>query len=226
MPPDRIQGVTAERFAEATPATGAQASAAGDIPSAAGSSTSQSGATLTTWPRPFAVGQRVQARYGASKLGSKWDETSWYDGEIVAVHPDRSCDVLYDDGDSESRVAPRFLRVLDEAPPSPPPGLVPSAVHNEWAYGRVQGHATGEQRELMATLLSHSEWLIPLLRGTPALMVPGVNEVYFCRRAWMSRFNSDATRPTIHVIEELDGPMLALALCLEAYSDILGVLGA
>ena len=62
--------------------------------------------TLPDW-KP-AAGARCRARYQASRLGTAG--TRWYDGCIVVAHTNGSCDVLYDDGDTELSVEARFLK--------------------------------------------------------------------------------------------------------------------
>ena len=39
---------------------------------------------------------------------------NWFDGVVRAVHEDGTCNLNYDDGDFEERVAPRFIRVIAE----------------------------------------------------------------------------------------------------------------
>ena len=54
---------------------------------------------------PFRVGDEVEARWNYREGG-----LTWYLGRIAAVHRDGSCDVAYDDGDFEERVAPHLIR--------------------------------------------------------------------------------------------------------------------
>ena len=67
----------------------------------------------------LAAGVRVRARAEATSIGPHrvW-QTKWYSGVVRRVHDDGSADVDYDDGDSEERVDPGFIRVLahDRAP--------------------------------------------------------------------------------------------------------------
>jgi len=53
---------------------------------------------------PFAVGDRVEARYGG--------KSQFYSGRISAANSDGSFDVEYDDGDSETRVKSGLIRTL------------------------------------------------------------------------------------------------------------------
>ena len=54
---------------------------------------------------PFRVGDEVEARWNYQQGG-----LTWYLGRIAVVHRDGSCDVTYDDGDFEARVAPNLIR--------------------------------------------------------------------------------------------------------------------
>ena len=58
----------------------------------------------------LSVGLAVRARYRATALGVFG--TQWFDGEVRAVHDDGTCDVLYEDGDVELRVAPHYVKEL------------------------------------------------------------------------------------------------------------------
>ena len=64
-------------------------------------------------PSALAAGVRVRARAEATRIGPHrvW-QTKWYAGVVRRVHDDGSADVDYDDGDSEERVNPSFIRVL------------------------------------------------------------------------------------------------------------------
>ena len=53
------------------------------------------------------VGDRVQGKY-QGLIGGR----NWFDGVVRAVHEDGTCDLHYDDGDFEERVAPRFVKVI------------------------------------------------------------------------------------------------------------------
>jgi len=56
----------------------------------------------------FERGQRVRAKFQGDIGG-----VNWFPGTVTAVHADGKCDIFYeDDGDSEERVAPRFVKVL------------------------------------------------------------------------------------------------------------------
>ena len=68
------------------------------------------------------VGDRVQARYQATALGPA--KTSWFAGRVTACHADGSCDIAYEDGDSEKRVAPSFIKPPRRA--SSPAGAAPA----------------------------------------------------------------------------------------------------
>ena len=59
----------------------------------------------------YTVGDRVQARYLASKLPGKRYKTHWFDGHVTEVQADGSsyC-IRYDDGDYEEDVKRRFVR--------------------------------------------------------------------------------------------------------------------
>ncbi|KAL3665477.1 hypothetical protein V7S43_009512 [Phytophthora oleae] len=54
----------------------------------------------------FTRGDRVEARFGG--------QSSFYPGTIERVHPNGSCDISYDDGDEEERVAPNLIRALNK----------------------------------------------------------------------------------------------------------------
>jgi len=57
--------------------------------------------------KKFNVGDRVQGKY-QGLIGGR----NWFDGVVRAVHEDGTCDLHYDDGDFEVRVAPRFVKVI------------------------------------------------------------------------------------------------------------------
>lgn len=50
------------------------------------------------------VGAPVEARFGGG--------AEWYRGKVRGVNSDGSCNILYDDGDSEEHVPPLFIRGL------------------------------------------------------------------------------------------------------------------
>ena len=50
---------------------------------------------------PFAVNDKIQARYGGKK--------KYYGGVISGVNGDGTYDILYNDGDKESKVKPEFV---------------------------------------------------------------------------------------------------------------------
>ncbi|GMF35987.1 unnamed protein product [Phytophthora fragariaefolia] len=56
----------------------------------------------------FSRGDRVEARFGG--------QAAFYPGTIERVHPNGSCDISYDDGDEEERVAAHLIRALRPAP--------------------------------------------------------------------------------------------------------------
>ncbi|KAE9038505.1 hypothetical protein PR003_g5785 [Phytophthora rubi] len=56
----------------------------------------------------FSRGDRVEARFGG--------QASYFPGTIERVHPNGSCDISYDDGDEEERVAPHLIRSLSSKP--------------------------------------------------------------------------------------------------------------
>jgi hypothetical protein len=58
------------------------------------------------------LNDRVQGKYQGQSGGR-----NWFDGVVTAVHEDGTCDLLYDDGDYEERVAPRFIKVIDRSKP-------------------------------------------------------------------------------------------------------------
>ena len=55
------------------------------------------------------LGDRVRGKY-QGQIGGR----NWYDGVVTAVHEDGTCDLHYDDGDCEERVAPRFIKAIAE----------------------------------------------------------------------------------------------------------------
>ena len=62
---------------------------------------------------PIRTGDRVAARYQAAKYGVAL--TKWYPGVALCVHSDGSCDVRFDDGDTEDHVPPQFVRAMRPA---------------------------------------------------------------------------------------------------------------
>ncbi|KOO25592.1 hypothetical protein Ctob_011861, partial [Chrysochromulina tobinii] len=60
---------------------------------------------------PLRVGMHVRARWGAS-TGPVQNFVHYYPGRITKVHPDRTVDIGYDDGDRESNVRPCFVQAL------------------------------------------------------------------------------------------------------------------
>ena len=55
------------------------------------------------------LGDRVRGKY-QGQIGGR----NWIDGVVTAVLEDGTCNLHYDDGDFEERVAPRFIRVIAE----------------------------------------------------------------------------------------------------------------
>jgi len=60
----------------------------------------------------LSVGMRVQARFEASQRTNmeQVKRTMWFDGSIEHIHIDGTADILYADGDHESRVLPIYIR--------------------------------------------------------------------------------------------------------------------
>ena len=58
------------------------------------------------------LGDHVRGKY-QGQIGGR----NWFDGVVTAVHEDGSCDLHYDDGDCEERVAPRFIKAIAEDEP-------------------------------------------------------------------------------------------------------------
>tara|TARA_B100000795_G_C22610091_1_gene364750 strand:+ start:202 stop:735 length:534 start_codon:yes stop_codon:yes gene_type:complete len=61
----------------------------------------------TTTKHAYAVGQQVEARHQAQRVGSF--ASKWFGGVVRKVHADGACDIEYDDGDDEECVPLRFL---------------------------------------------------------------------------------------------------------------------
>lgn len=59
----------------------------------------------------FSRGDRVEARFGG--------QAAYYPGTVERVHPNGSCDISYDDGDEEERVAAHLIRPLLSSKPKP-----------------------------------------------------------------------------------------------------------
>ena len=89
----------------------------------------------TTSTHAYAVGQHVQAKYQAQRVGSM--SAKWYAGVVRTVHGDGACDIDYDDGDREDAVPLKFLRLppppkvkagaTAKAPRAAPPAAPPPA---------------------------------------------------------------------------------------------------
>ena len=73
----------------------------------------------------YAVGQQVEAKHQAQRVGSF--AANWFGGVVRKVHGDGACDIDYDDGDEEDKVPLKFLRpprklnAQAEAPTQEPP---------------------------------------------------------------------------------------------------------
>jgi hypothetical protein len=53
------------------------------------------------------LGDRVRGKY-QGQIGGR----NWFNGVVTTVHEDGTCDLHYDDGDHEERVAPRFIKTI------------------------------------------------------------------------------------------------------------------
>ena len=53
------------------------------------------------------LGDRVRGKF-QGQIGGR----NWFDGVVTAVYEDGTCDLDYDDGDNEERVAPRFVKAM------------------------------------------------------------------------------------------------------------------
>ena len=62
-------------------------------------------------PQLLYAGAHVKGRYLASSIGtpSKFG-TKWWPATVRHVHPDGTCDLVYEDGDLEDSVRPEFVR--------------------------------------------------------------------------------------------------------------------
>ena len=85
------------------------------------------GCYSATTEEQLSVGARVEGRYQASMSSSTclWMH-KWYLAVVTAVHGDGSCDLEYDDGDVESGVEPKFVRLKGPARPAASKALVPA----------------------------------------------------------------------------------------------------
>mmetsp|Transcript_19426 Transcript_19426/g.61896 ORF Transcript_19426/g.61896 Transcript_19426/m.61896 type:complete len:342 (-) Transcript_19426:155-1180(-) len=77
-------------------------------------------------------GEPLLAQFQATARGNVG--TKWYSGKATKIHADSTVDVLYDNGDTEQRVHPKFVKpskaIPASAPPTPvstPPTPVPPA---------------------------------------------------------------------------------------------------
>ena len=94
--------------------------------------------TMAPATAPLTVGMKVRARWGAT-TGTAQNFSHFYPGRIIKVHPDKTVDIHYDDGDKELNVRPYFVQALATQskapaaaalPPPPPPaarGKAPAA---------------------------------------------------------------------------------------------------
>ena len=57
---------------------------------------------------PLRVGMRVEAKFHAVRGG-----TGWFEGTVVSCHEDERYDIDYDDGDFESRVLRKHIKLLE-----------------------------------------------------------------------------------------------------------------
>jgi len=73
--------------------------------------------SLLLWPPPkscpiarpaFSVGDRVLARYMASRQGPHG--TKWFRGQVAAIHSNGTYEITFEDGDSETNVLPKYVR--------------------------------------------------------------------------------------------------------------------
>ena len=77
-------------------------------------------------PHQLAKGVSVQAKYGAKEYGSFAGR--WYTGKVIESHDNGTYDILYDDGDKESHVPLKFIKVPDaHAAELAPGGMLPVA---------------------------------------------------------------------------------------------------
>ena len=116
----------------------------------------------TTSTHAYAVGQHVQAKYQAQRVGSM--SAKWYAGVVRTVHGDGACDIDYDDGDREDAVPLKFLRLppppkvkagatAKEAPPAaPPPAARPPAAPQLSEYELQRQQNIARNRQTLADL--------------------------------------------------------------------------
>ena len=82
---------------------------------------------------PLIAGAFVKARHMATKLGPAG--TSWFEGYVRKLHADGHVDVEFLDGDTEDRVAPRYVKVLE-------PAAIPSSVSAEHSAATAEPSAS------------------------------------------------------------------------------------
>ena len=99
------------------------------------------------------VGERIRGLYGASALGITFG-CKWFDGEIVEVKDGGTYRVLYDDGDYEDRVLPKYLRKSSntEAAPATPSALEAQAAESRRRRQEAQREAGGPLGALQTRL--------------------------------------------------------------------------
>ena len=100
----------------------------------------------------LAVGDSVEANY--------FDEGTYYRGQVTAVYPDGSCDILYEDGDDEQQVPPGRIRSLPE-PAQGKRTRVDAAVTVVSAVGELRagkGLVGGFSRRLRGDPMSQGTW--------------------------------------------------------------------
>ena len=89
----------------------------------------------------YAVGQQVDAKHLAQKVGSF--AAKWYPGVVRKAHGDGACDIDYDDGDQEDKVPLKFIRAPRKLEAQQP--VVPEALS---VGDAVDGHYGTDEDEL------------------------------------------------------------------------------
>ena len=104
----------------------------------------------------FAVGERVEGLFGASRLGGSFG-CRWFPGEVTAARPDGTFDLRYDDGEAEERVLAKYMRV---------PGAAPLEEDEDWEEPpwlvRLRERAAASSEKRVAALRQLAESLRPL----------------------------------------------------------------
>eukprot|EP00900_Chrysochromulina_parva_P025810 jgi/Chrpa1/7863/Chrysochromulina_OHIO_Genome00016453-RA len=96
------------------------------------------------------VGDRIQGKY-QGQIGGR----NWFDGVVTAVHEDGTCDLHYDDGDHEERVAPRFIKTIaKEEAEEPAEPEEPEEVEVMAEPSESQGASGASNRQLKRKVLS------------------------------------------------------------------------